>query len=125
MRLATAAILLAVLSACGPVGGGDDPTTAPSDTSSSPTAPATNAVPEEPADLVGDWEDPKEKWTVHFRDDGTFTEDYQGVEDFRVGEYAIDDGTVTLEGADGNADEGTIEGETLEFKLGTLERVAE
>jgi hypothetical protein len=122
MRLATAALLLAALTACGSSGGDGDPTSAPSETSSSPTAPATNAVPEEPADLVGDWEDPKEKWTVHFRDDGTFAEDYQGVEDFRVGEYSVEDGTVTLEGDDGNADEGTIEGETLVFKLGTLER---
>ena len=122
MRLATAAILLAVLTACGTSGGDDDPAASPSETSSSPTAPATNAVPEEAADLVGDWEDPEEKWTVHFRDDGTFSEDYQGVQDFRVGKYTISDGTVTLEGDDGNPDEGTIEGETLVFKLGTLER---
>ena len=30
---------------------------------------------------------------------------------------------MTLEGDDGNTDEGTVEGETLVFKLGTLERV--
>ena len=122
MRIATAAVLLVALTACGPLGGDDDPTASPSETSSSPTTPATNAVPEEPADLVGDWEDPKEKWTVHFRDDGTFAEDYQGVKDFRVGEYTMEGDTVTLEGDDGNPDEGTVEGETLVFKLGTLER---
>jgi hypothetical protein len=69
-------------------------------------------------------EDPAEKWTVHFRDDDTFVEDYQGVEDFRVGKYSIADGTVKLEGDDGNTDEGTVEGETLVFKLGTLKRAA-
>lgn len=125
MRIATAAVLLAVLTACGSLGGNDDPTPSPSEATASPTAPATNAVPEERTDLVGDWEDPKEKWTVHFREDGTFAEDYQGVEDFRVGEYTIEGDTVTLEGDDGNADEGTVEGETLVFKLGTLERVEE
>ena len=126
MRIATAAILLTALTACGPLGGdeSDDPSPSASPSeSSSPSAPATNAAPEAAADLVGDWEDPDEKWTVHFRDDGTYVEDYQGVKDFRVGEYSLDGGTVKLEGADGNSDEGTVEGETLVFKLGTLERV--
>ena len=124
MRIATAALLLAVLTGCGTyTGSSDDP--APSETASSSTPSAsatTDALPEEEADLVGDWEDPKEKWTVHVRDDGTYVEDYQGVKDFRVGEYTVDGDTITLEGDDGNTDEGTIEGETLVFKLGTLER---
>ena len=123
MRIATAAFLLATLAGCGTYRAA--PTTpAPSETASSstPSPAATNAVPAAAADLVGDWEDPAEKWTVHFRDDGTYVEDYQGVKDFRVGKYTIADGTVTLEGDDGNTDEGTIEGETLVFKLGTLER---
>ena len=124
MRIATAAVLLAALAACGTVGGeSDDPSPSKSASSSTPSPSATNAVPEAAADLVGDWEDPDEKWTVHFRDDGTYVEDYQGVEDFRVGEYTIDGGTVKLEGDDGNTDEGTVEDETLVFKLGTLERV--
>ena len=124
MRIATAAFLLAALAGCGTSPGDSDDAT-PSETASSSTSTpsATNAVPEEAADLVGDWEDPKEKWTVHFRDDGTYVEDYQGVEDFRVGEYSVDGSTVKLEGDDGNTDEGTVEGETLVFKLGTLERV--
>jgi len=127
MRIATAAFLLAALTACSPFGGeSDDPTPSPSASeSSSPSAPATNAAPEAAADLVGDWEDPDEKWTVHFRDDGTFVEDYQGVKDFRVGKYTVESGKVMLEGDDGNTDEGEIEGETLVFKLGTLERVEE
>jgi heat shock protein HslJ len=125
MRIATAALLLAVLTGCGTYTGSSDDST-PSETASSSTPSAsatTDALPEEEADLVGDWEDPKEKWTVHFRDDGTYVEDYQGVKDFRVGEYTVDGDTITLEGDDGNTDEGTIEGETLVFKLGTLERV--
>ena len=124
MRIATAALLLAVLAGCGTyTGSSDDSTPSETASSSTPSPSATaDALPEEEADLVGDWEDPKEKWTVHFRDDGTYVEDYQGVKDFRVGEYTVDGDTVTLEGDDGNTDEGTIEGETLVFKLGTLER---
>ena len=124
MRIATAAFLLAALAGCGTyTGSSDDATPSETATSSTPSPSATNALPEEAADLVGDWEDPKEKWTVHFRDDGTYVEDYQGVKDFRVGEYTVDGNTITLEGDDGNTDEGTVEGETLVFKLGTLERV--
>lgn len=128
MRIATTAIacVLATLGGCGTYNGSTgDPT--PSETAStsaaSPSPVATKAVPEAAADLVGDWEDPKEKWIVHFRDDGTYVEDYQGVKDFRVGEYSVDGDTVKLEGDDGNTDEGTVEGETLVFNLGTLERV--
>ncbi len=125
MRIATAALLLAALAGCGTYTGSTDDAT-PSETASSSTpspSATTDTVPEEEADLVGDWEDPNEKWTVHFRDDGTYVEDYQDVKDFRVGEYTVDGDTVTLEGDDGNTDEGTIEGETLVFELGTLERV--
>ena len=124
MRIATAALLLAVLAGCDTYTGSSDDST-PSETASSSTpspSATTGTLPEEEADLVGDWEDPKEKWTVHFRDDGTYVEDYQGVKDFRVGEYTVDGDTITLEGDDGNTDEGAIEGETLVFKLGTLER---
>ena len=124
MRIATATVLLAALAACGPFGGeSEDPTPSAPASSSTPSPSPTNAVPEVDTDLVGDWEDPDEKWTVHFREDGTYVEDYQGVKDFRVGEYTIDGDTVKLEGDDGNTDEGTVEGETLMFKLGTLERV--
>jgi len=125
MRIATAALLLAALTGCGTYTGSSDDST-PSETASSSTpspSATTDALPEGEADLVGHWEDPKEKWTVHFRDDGTYVEDYQGVKDFRVGKYSIEGDTVKLEGDDGNTDEGTIEGETLVFKLGTLERV--
>ncbi len=126
MSIATTAIatVLATLAGCGTYNGStDEPTSSETTSSSSPSPVATNATPEAPVDLVGDWEDPEENWVVHFRDDGTYVEDYQGVKDFRVGEYSIDGDTVKLEGDDGNTDEGTVEGETLVFELGTLERV--
>ena len=130
MRVATAAMacVLATLSGCGTYTGSTEATRTPSASASSsspsPSAPVTSGVPVAAADLVGDWEAPGEQWTVHFRDDGTYVEDYQGVKDFRVGQYSITDGTVKLEGDDGNTDEGTVEGETLVFKLGTLQRKA-
>ena len=124
MRIATAALLLAALAGCGTyTGSTDDATPSETASSSTPSPSATTAtLPEEEADLVGDWEDTQAEWTVHFRDDGTYVEDYQGVKDFRVGEYTVDGDTITLEGDDGNTDEGTIEGETLVFNLGTLQR---
>ena len=128
MRIATTAIacVLATLAGCGTYNGStdEDQKASASASSSTPSPVATNAVPEVGTDLVGDWEDTGEKWTVHFRDDGTYVEDYQGVKDFRVGKYTIEGDTVKLEGDDGNTDEGTVEGETLVFKLGTLQRKA-
>ncbi len=126
MRIATTAItcVLATLAGCGTYNGStdEDRQASAAASSSTPTPTPTSTVPAAAVDLVGDWEDPGEKWTVHFRDDGTYVEDYQGVKDFRVGKYSITDGTVTLEGDDGNTDQGTVEGETLVFKLGTLAR---
>ena len=57
-----------------------------------------------------------------FKADGTFSEDFQGVPEFRTGDYEVTDGVVTLMGGDGNDDEGTIKDGTLVFKLGTLVR---
>lgn len=100
--------------------------TGESDGTPSTNAPSSSATPsDEPTDdtaagIVGDWQDPKADWTVHFKDDGTYVEDFQGVTDFRVGTYTADDTTVSLIGDDGNTDKGTIKGETLVFKLGTL-----
>lgn len=131
MRIATAAALLAALVGCGTYDGSadDEPTSAPSETAgpskgASASAPVTNGVPEQAAALVGDWEDPDARWVVHFRADGTFVEDFEGVVDFRAGEYTLDGVTVALKGDDGNTDEGGVEGESLVFNLGTLERVA-
>lgn len=124
MRIATAVLVGSslALSSCG--SSSDEPSDEP--TSSSPSASESpSATPEVPAtaeDLVGDWSAPSAEWTVHFKEDGTFVEDYQGVTDFRVGTYEIADGTVSLIGDDGNTDKGAVEGSTLVFKLGTLAR---
>jgi hypothetical protein len=129
--LATAALTLA---ACG-----DDDTASPSDpeTSASPSASAPSAEPtEQPtspatpsaeaptgiaAELVGDWADEKREWVLHFQDDGTFTLDVDGNET-TSGSFSVDGDVVTLTGADGNDQTGTIVGEDLEFPFGTLVR---
>jgi hypothetical protein len=128
MRMAIATFSLVVgamaLSACGR----DDTATKPAATAASAatssvtpsaTVPATISTS---ADLVGDWEDVDAEWTVHFKDDGTFVEDFEGVKDFRVGEYALSGDEVSLIGGDGNTDKRVVEGQSLKFKLGTLTR---
>ena len=125
MTLATVVLGLGTLAACGTE---DEPetTTAPTPSATSetpaPTQEPAAGAPQTAEDLVGVWSDPEADWTVTFEADGTFTEDFQGVEGFRTGTYSLEDGTVTLEGGDGNADPGTVEGDTLVFKLGTLTR---
>ncbi|TXJ05150.1 MAG: hypothetical protein E6Q27_06280 [Aeromicrobium sp.] len=110
--LATVVTIMAgALSACSPANS-EDPKPTPSAT---PTQAAL--------DLVGSWHDPAENWTVHFHDDGTFSEDFQGNVDMRTGTWTILDGVVTLEGGDGNSDQGTVKGETIEFRLGTLSKL--
>ncbi len=100
-----------------------DPEPAEPTATASTTEPTpTPSVPASAADLVGDWEDTAVKWTVHFKADGTFVADFQGVENFLVGKYELVDGVVSLIGDDGNTDKGTVEDQTLKFKLGTLTR---
>lgn len=128
--LATIALGAALL--LGACGTDDEPKASPSSSGSSSASatPSTDAsdstaAPKPPADaddLVGTWENTAGDWTVRFADDGTFTEDYQGVPNFRTGTYTFEGDTVALEGGDGNTDEGTVDGSTLVFKLGTLER---
>lgn len=127
MRIATAAIIVPTLalSGCASSGGSADDATAPTSATPSESAapsPSEPVVPTSAEDLVGDWTAPEAKWIVHFKDDGTYVEDYQGVTDFRVGTYEISEGTVSLIGGDGNTDKGAVEGDTLVFKLGTLAR---
>ncbi|MEV7397026.1 hypothetical protein [Aeromicrobium sp. NPDC092404] len=125
MTMVTAIVALALLGlgACGTSDEpADEPTTSASETTSSPSAPTSEPTDDAAAGIVGDWQDTEADWTVHFHEDGTYAEDYQGVTDFRVGTYTVDGTTVSLEGGDGNTDTGTIEGETLVFKLGTLTR---
>ena len=129
MSLATGAsvLLLGVLGACGTDDGPGTPDDPASSTSTAPSepAPSSSAPAEDPqaaADLVGTWRDDEEDWTVRFAADGTFSEDYQGVPEFRTGDYTVADGVVTLQGGDGNDDEGRVEDGTLVFRLGTLVR---
>ncbi|KQY59678.1 hypothetical protein ASD11_09040 [Aeromicrobium sp. Root495] len=126
--LGTGALALGVLAGCGTDEKPSPPLTEPTSAATPSDSPSESAAPEQgsPAtadDLVGDWTDAEAEWTVHFKDGGQFTMDYEGVTDFMSGTYTLEDGKVTLEGGDG-VDEGTVEGNTLVFKLGTLERVA-
>jgi hypothetical protein len=125
MVTAIAGIALVGLGGCGK---DDEPSDQPASsesttTSSSPSTPTSEPTTDAASDLVGDWHDVKATWVVHFHEDGTFVEDFEGVTDFRVGKYSVDGSTVSLIGDDGNTDQGKIEGETLVFKLGTLTRV--
>ena len=127
MTMVTAIVGLALLGlgACGTSDEpADKPTPTETTTSSSPSAPTSDPTEEPASGLTGDWHDVDAKWVVHFHDDGTYVEDFEGVKDFRVGTYDIDGATVSLIGDDGNTDQGTIEGDTLVFKLGTLTRMS-
>ncbi|MET0930979.1 MAG: hypothetical protein ABWX74_15775 [Aeromicrobium sp.] len=124
MTLATAVMTLAVLAGCGSDGGSGDvtsPTTTPSATLSE--APPVDADDPAAVDLWGDWEIPAEDYVLHLVEDGTFIQDYMGVEDFRTGKFSVEGDTITLVGDDGDNDEGTIVDDTLEFTLGTATRV--
>ena len=126
MRIATAVLIGSSLALSGCGSDSDEPsaeptTATPSESPSASASPTTD-VPATAKDLIGDWSDPDAEWTVHFKDDGTFVEDYQGVSDFRVGKYDLTNGEVSLIGDDGNTDKGAVEGDTLVFKLGTLAR---
>ena len=126
MTMVTAIVGLAllVLGACGKSDDPNDKPTATKTTTGSATTPTAEPTNDAASKLVGDWHDVDAEWVVHFHDDGTFVEDFEGVTDFRVGKYTVDGSTVSLIGDDGNTDPGTIEGETLVFKLGTLTRMS-
>ncbi|MFC5678098.1 hypothetical protein [Aeromicrobium endophyticum] len=118
--------VLALAAGCGS-DSSDGPST---DATASPTPSATiseapSVDPQDPAavELRGDWEIPSEQYTLHLVEDGTFVEDFQGVVDFRTGKYKVDGDTISLVGDDGNTDKGKIVGDTLEFTLGTANRV--
>jgi hypothetical protein len=125
MTMVTAITSLALLGlgACGKSDDPSDQPTARETTTTSATTPTTEPTSDTAASLVGDWHDVDAKWVVHFHDDGTYVEDFQGVTDFRVGTYAVEGSTVSLIGDDGNTDKGTITDDTLVFKLGTLTRM--
>ena len=132
MTIATAltGVILVALTACGSDAGSD--TSGSPDTSATATPEPTGTISEAPSvdpqdpsavALRGDWEIPSEQYVLHLVEDGTFTEDFQGVIDFRTGKYEVDGDTVSLVGDDGNTDKGKIVGDTLEFTLGTANRV--
>lgn len=131
MTTGLVAVMVVALAACGTdeEPGGNAATPSPNaseSTSESAPAPAPSdsaGTPEATTDLVGEWQDPKADWTVRFNSDGSFTEDFEGVTDFRVGTYSLKDGVVSLEGDDGNTDRGTVDGTTLTFRLGSLQRM--
>jgi hypothetical protein len=126
MTMVTAIVGIALLglAACGRSDDpADKPTTSQTATTDSPSTPPADPTTDAASELVGDWHDVDAKWVVHFHDDGTYVEDFDGVTDFRVGTYTVDGSTVSLIGDDGNTDKGTVEGETLVFKLGTLTRM--
>ncbi|MGB9013369.1 MAG: hypothetical protein WCB95_11030 [Aeromicrobium sp.] len=121
---AATALLLAGCTSDAPAAAGDPSTAA---TSTSPDAePPVDSSSEGTVALRGDWEDPQAEWVVHLEEDGTFTEDFEGLTDFRVGTYEVEGDIVRLLGDDGNTDEGTVVGSgdttQLEFNLGTLTR---
>lgn len=114
---ALAAVLLSGVAGCSK----EEPSTAPesSSTTPSPTVPSDDPR----SALVGSWRADDADWTVHLAADGTFTEDFEGNVDFRRGTFRVEDGIVFLVGDDGNTTEGELSGDTINFKLGMLERL--
>ena len=114
---ALAAVLLSGVAGCSK----EEPSTAPesSSTTPSPTVPSDDPR----SALVGSWRADDADWTVHLAADGTFTEDFEGNVDFRRGTFRVEDGIVFLVGDDGNTPEGELSGDTINFKLGMLERL--
>ncbi len=99
----------------------DEPATPAEPSATTPSATVESDDPR--SALVGSWRADDANWTVHFAADGTFTEDFEGNVDFRRGTYHVQDGIVFLEGDDGQTTEGELAGETINFKLGMLERL--
>jgi hypothetical protein len=116
--------MLTALTACGPGSSSDAPEEpSPTTTTVATPTPSVDSSSKGALELRGDWHDPKAEWIVHFHEDGTFVEDFKGLTDFRVGKYSVDGATVSLIGDDGNTDKGTIKGDTLVFRLGTLTKM--
>lgn len=100
------------------------PATSPASTPESPSTTKPAGTPTSATDLIGDWADPKADWTVHFKKDGTYVEDFEGNVDFQHGTYKIKGTTVSLVGGDGYTNKGAVKGDALKFRLGTLRRVS-
>ena len=130
MRVATLGMLAMSTGLLASCGTDDPPVPRDASTTEAPATPRpTPSVDSSSSGAIairGDWEAPEAELIVHFEEDGTFTEDFQGLSDFRVGKYEVEGDIVRLIGDDGNTDEGKVAGSgddtTLEFKLGTLTR---
>lgn len=127
MTMATVALglSLVLLAGCGDnagTGTGTSPTSSSSATTPSAT-PTSTATPTGAAALRGDWEISAEQYVLHLKDDGSFTEDFQGLTDFRTGTWKVEGDTVSLVGGEGDTDKGKIVGKTLVFTLGTATRI--
>lgn len=128
MTMATAAvgIALASLAGCGTSESEGEVTTPTEATTTPPVtsqAPSVDPETDGAIALRGDWEIPSEDYVLHLVEDGTFVQDYMGIEDFRTGKWSVDGKTISLVGDDGDTDKGTIVGDTLKFTLGTATRV--
>jgi hypothetical protein len=128
MTMATAVVGIALASLAG-CGTSDSAGEVTSPTEATTTPPVTSQAPSVDPDtdaavaLRGDWEIPSEDYVLHLVEDGTFVQDYMGVEDFRTGKWSVKGSTISLVGDDGDTDEGTISGDALKFTLGTATRV--
>ena len=125
MATGVAGLALTLLTGCS-----SDPAEITSDPTSATPTPETSLSPAPSVDpdtkgsvaLRGDWEIPSEDYVLHLIEDGTFVQDYQGIEDFRTGKYSVEGDTISLVGDDGDTDEGKIVDDTLVFQLGTATR---
>lgn len=122
LSVTLAASALVLLAACS---NGDDTdpasTSGPTPTEATPSATTSQESPTD--EFAGTWRAEDVDWTVNLESDGTFTEDFEGNEGVRSGEWAVQAGELQLIGGDGNTDAGTIEGDSIVFRLGTLTRV--
>lgn len=126
VTLATAVFSIAMLAGCGSdASEGETASPSPSASASPSISEAPSVDPQDPAAVAlrGDWEIPAEDYVLHLIEDGTFIQDYMGIDDFRTGKYSVEGDKISLVGDDGDTDEGKIVGETLEFELGTATRV--
>lgn len=117
----TAVTVAAIFLLGGVSGCAKDETSTPAEPTTA--APSATVGSQDPAgSIAGTWRSEAADWTVHFADDGTFVEDFEGNKEFRRGTYSVEGAVVQLEGDDGNGSSGDLSGDTIVFKLGTLER---
>ena len=130
-RAAATAAALLVLAGCGQgtqsKPGAHAPSTSSPTTVATPSSPPASSPPtSDPGDTVdayaGQWHSSSADWTVHLSSDGSFVEDFQGNEGIRSGTWEAKGTHLILHGGDGEDDTGTIKGDTIVFRLGTLTR---